>query len=331
MNEFELIDRYFKKTSVPGGVGIGDDCALIPGLPMAGDRWAISKDLLIEGQHFFADTEPRALGHKTLAVNLSDLAACGAEPRYCLLGMGLRAPQSAWLDAFAQGFSALADRFNCQLIGGDTTATTGPLILSVTVLGATPEAQALLRNGAHVGDDIWVSGELGAAAAALAHHTGQLVLDAPSLQHCNARLHQPEPRVALGVGLRHLASSAIDISDGLAQDLQHILKASQVAAVVETAHVPYAKAIQGWSSVQRQHCVLAGGDDYELCFTSAPCHQSALQSLATTIGLKLTRIGCIVPFTHDQAQLRLVDEQARCVTLQRAGYQHFASPSGEIS
>ena len=285
-------------------LGIGDDCAVLT--PAPGQQLAISTDMLVEGRHFFADVDPAALGHKALAVNLSDLAAMGAQPLAFTLALALppaRAGDDAWMSGFARGLFALADEHRCALVGGDTTA--GPLNISITVLGQVPAGQALRRDGARAGDDIWVSGTLGDARLALLALQGQLTLPPDRLAALRQRLERPTPRLALGTALRGVATSAIDLSDGLAGDLRHILKASGVGAVLDAnalrtagataatvtrpAHAPSADA-----GPDLQH-KLTGGDDYELLFTAAPAHRDAVRAAGAASATPVTRIGRIEP------------------------------------
>lgn len=317
LSEFELIDRFFRRPARDAVLGVGDDAALIA--PKPGYELAVSVDMLVAGRHFFADVEPASLGHKTLAVNLSDMAAMGAKPRWALLAGALPDADQAWLAAFARGFFALADAFEVDLIGGDTTR--GPLNLCVTILGEVPAGRALLRSGARSGEAIYVSGELGNAALALAHHRGRTALAADELEHCEAALLHPMPRVALGEELRGLASAAIDISDGLVGDLGHILEASGVGATIEMARLPRSPALErrlaGGERALALDCLLAGGDDYELCFT-APA-RADLAPLARQLDLTLTRIGVI------QAREGLVvhDEHGRPLEKLPAAFDHF--------
>jgi thiamine-monophosphate kinase len=237
--------------------------------------------MLVEGRHFAAGAEPRALGHKALAVNLSDLAAMGAAPRWALLAIALPAADEAWLAAFAAGLFALADRFGVDLVGGDTAR--GPLLtVTITAIGEVPAGVALVRAGAQAGDDIWVSGELGGAALGLAH---------PEIAAAAQRLHQPEPRVELGERLRGIAHAAIDVSDGLVGDLGHILERSQVGAVVHYGRIPRPDLFK--ERELEKDCVLAGGDDYELVFTAAPEQRREIEALSTALKLRLTQIGSI--------------------------------------
>src|SRR5690349_13537469 len=231
MGEFELIARYFDRPVRRSPLGIGDDCALLQ--PGPGLQLAVSTDLLVEGRHFLSTVDPRRLGHKALAVNLSDLAACGAQPLAFTLAIALPQVDEAWLAAFAQGLFALADAHQCELVGGDTTR--GPLAIDITVFGEVPAGQALLRSGAQAGDDLWVSGTLGDARLALEAFRGTVSLPQDVFEAARLRLEQPQPRVALGLALRGLASAAIDVSDGLLGDLGHVLERSRVGATIELA------------------------------------------------------------------------------------------------
>jgi thiamine-monophosphate kinase len=302
---FDIIRRHFYRPARRALLGVGDDAALLA--PAPGAQLAVSTDLLLEGRHFPRGTEPWALGHKALAVNLSDLAAMGATPRWATLALALPAPEDDWLAAFAAGFYALAERFGVELVGGDTTR--GPLALCVTILGEVPAGQALLRSGAREGDDVWVSGELGGAALALMQ---------PDDKAAARRLHEPEPRVALGERLRGLATSAIDVSDGFAQDLGHILERSGVGARIDYDNLPKHRIAD--VALERR-CVLAGGDDYELVFTAPPAARARLEGLQADLGLALSRVGAITP--HD-AGLRVLDESGAPLELAR-GFDHFAA------
>lgn len=305
-SEFDLIRRYFSRPAPGAALGVGDDAALLH--PQAGMELAVSTDLLLEGRHFSTGADPRRLGHKALAVNLSDMAAMGAAPRWVTLGLALPSVDESWLAAFADGFYALAARFGVDLVGGDTTR--GPLAIAVTILGEVPAGLALLRGGARPGDDIWVSGTLGGAALALVR---------PDLQELAARLHAPEPRVELGERLRGLASAAIDVSDGFAQDLGHILERSGVGAVVDYDRLPVPEAMAHASPDQRMRCVLAGGDDYELAFTAAQAHRSDIESLARDLRLPLARVGSV----QTGERLLVLDAQRQPMAVPR-GFDHFA-------
>jgi thiamine-monophosphate kinase len=326
MGEFDLIRRFFTRPATAPGValGVGDDCALLQ--PTPGMQWAISSDMLVEGRHFFAGTDPLRLGHKALAVNLSDLAACGARPRGFTLALALPEADETWLEAFSQGLLQLADAHHCPLVGGDTTR--GPLNLCITVLGEVPPGQALLRSGARAGDDLYVSGHLGDARLALEALLGRVRLPQALLQGAQLRLEQPTPRVALGQALRGIASSAIDVSDGLLGDLGHVLRASGVGATVDasiaidliaaSAHPESAKCQFDPDFLRR--CALAGGDDYELLFTAPPTKCAAVTQAAHASGTAVTRIGCI----QAEPGLRLVDAKGLTLDAQcYASFDHF--------
>ncbi|KNH06936.1 Thiamine-monophosphate kinase [Candidatus Burkholderia brachyanthoides] len=300
LSEFSLIDRYFaRRTSAPSPrhqdeaarpLGIGDDCALIA--PPAGHQLAISTDMLVEGRHFFPDVDPHALGHKALAVNLSDLAAMGAQPHAFTLALALPRAEEAWLEAFSDGMFALAERFDCALIGGDTTS--GPLNMCITVFGDVQHDAALRRDAAQPGDDLYVSGLLGDARAGLGLALSEWAApdDAATAQWKRA-LEWPEPRVELAMALRGVAHAALDISDGLAGDLMHILKRSNLRAVVDADAVPCSDALRTLPDAARRQCALAGGDDYELCFTAPASAREALAGIAKRVGVGVTRIGTI--------------------------------------
>ena len=328
MGEFDLIEHYFKRPAKRAVLGIGDDCALLQ--PAAGTHMAISTDMLVEGRHFFADVDPRTLGHKALAVNLSDLAACGAEPQAFTLALALPQINEAWLAAFSQGLFALADQHGCELIGGDTTR--GPLNICITVFGTVPapagQCQALLRSGAQPGDDMYVSGHLGDARLALEALRGKLQLPPALLQAARQRLEAPSPRIALGLALRGLASAAMDLSDGLVGDLQHLLKASKVGATLHTAaaldllaarkHADWDRA--GLNDEAALTCVLSGGDDYELLFTAPPGFAAALQVAARQSATPIHCIGRI----NAAPGLQLLDENGRELPMHFTSFDHFS-------
>ncbi len=321
LSEFDLIARYFTRPLRPDGaatLGVGDDCALLA--PAPGLQLAISTDMLVEGRHFLAGADPALLGHKCLAVNLSDLAAMGARPLAFTLALALPAPDEAWLAPFAHGLLALADLHGCELVGGDTTK--GPLTVSITVFGEVPPEQALRRAAARAGDDIWVSGSLGEARLALAGLRGELALEPQELAAALPRLHAPSPRVALGLALRGVANAAIDVSDGLAGDLGHILEQSGVGALVDVDTLPAGPVLAEQSpALQRAYC-LAGGDDYELCFTAAPERREAVLAAARDAAMPVTRIGAI----EAAPGLRLVDAAGRPYQLPMNSFDHFATP-----
>ena len=321
MNEFELIARFFTRPPRSPSVvlGVGDDAALLA--PTPGHVVVAAVDMLVGGRHFFPDADPETLGHKALAVNLSDLAAMGATPKWALLALALPDDDPSWLAAFARGFHALADAHGVDLVGGDTTR--GPLNFCVTILGEIPVGQAIRRAGAQAGDDVYVSGQLGDAALAVAAQSGRIVVDAAALEACRARLDRPLPRVALGARLRGVASAMLDVSDGLTGDLGHILEASRVGAVVELAAVPrsplLAALLAGADGALARQCLLAGGDDYELCFTAAPGASARIAAIGRELDLPLTRIGAI----QAGAGLVVRDERGEPIDLPRA-WDHFA-------
>jgi len=320
--EFDLIKRFFSRPVSAGLLGGGDDCALFGVTP--GLQVATSTDLLLEGRHFFSDVDPRSLGHKALAVNLSDLAAIGARPIGCLLGLGLPAIDEAWVKQFADGFYALADQHGCALIGGDTTRSQQGITLSVTVFGEVEPSLALRRNAAQVGDDIWVSGNLGAADIACRMLAGELPLDTALLQATRRALEWPTPRIELGLQVRAHAHAAIDVSDGLLQDLGHILAASGVGAELQEPLLPLHPALTGLSrhtlppEVLRR-AVLAGGDVYELCFTAAPSQRAALEKIGQTLGVALTCIGTI----RKEPGLVVYDQAGIAIPELPGGFDHF--------
>ena len=312
MSEFDLIKRYFTRPAPSAMLGVGDDAALLQ--VSDGKVLAVSTDMLVCDTHFFADADPFLLGHKTLAVNLSDMAAMGAVPRWATLALSLPDADEAWLEKFSAGFFAMADMHGVELVGGDTTR--GPLNLSVTIMGEVEASLALRRNGAKVGDEIWVSGRLGDAALALAHLKGRIVLAGDEFSACASALHRPVPRVALGRALLGIATSAIDISDGLLADLGHILAASNVGAELDFGSLPVSVVMQNhFDGMIARQCLLAGGDDYELCFTAPVSRHTEV----LTIGMKLTCIGRIVA-----GQGCIVrDEAGNNIVLESAGYDHF--------
>lgn len=322
LSEFSLISRYFDRplrVASRAALGIGDDCALLR--PAAGMQTAISSDMLVEGRHFFAGADPRLLGHKCLAVNLSDLAAMGAQPVGFTLALALPAADEAWLAAFSEGLFALADRHGCELIGGDTTR--GPLTICITIFGDVPAGQALRRDAAQAGDDIWVSGALGDARLALAGYRKEIALTAADLAAAGVRMHAPEPRIALGLALRGIAHAAIDISDGLVGDLGHILERSALGATIDADALPVGPVLVKQPQGLRRQYALAGGDDYELCFTAPRSRRAEVAATAAGAGAALARIG-----TMDASPgLRLVDGTGTPLALQVASFDHFTTPA----
>jgi len=321
LSEFDLIARFFTRAPhhrhrIP--LGVGDDCALLT--PSSGMQLAISSDMLVEGRHFFFDTDPEKLGHKCLAVNLSDLAAMGAAPLAFTLALSLPHAREEWLAPFSHGLLALADRHGCDLIGGDTTK--GPLNICITVFGEVPPGQALRRDNARIGDDIWVSGTLGDARLALAACCGEIDLDTASMEEAALRLHKPTPRVELGLALRGIAHAAIDVSDGLIGDLGHILKRSNAGATVAVDALPSGPGLARQPLDLRRRFTLAGGDDYELCFTAPADRREAVSAAARACGTAVTRVGII----EAMPGLRLIDSGGAPLDLQLSSFDHFASP-----
>ena len=323
MGEFDLIARYFARPAKRSPLGTGDDCALLA--PAPGMQLAVSTDMLVEGRHFLSTVDPARLGHKALAVNLSDLAACGAKPLAFTLALSLPAVDEAWLEGFSRGMFALADAHDCELVGGDTTR--GPLNICITVFGEVPQGAALLRSGARVGDDLWVSGTLGDARLALEVFRGTLDLPAELFTLARARMETPTPRVALGMALRGIASAAADVSDGLLGDLNHILRASGTGAEVDAdaaagciaarAHPSFDRHVLG-DDMQRL-CALSGGDDYELVFTAPVAARDAVVQAGRASATAVTRIGRI----DAEAGVRIVDA-ARVPVVQRfTSFDHF--------
>lgn len=331
LGEFDLITRYFKRPARRAVLGVGDDCALLQ--PRPGTQLAISSDMLVEGRHFWATVDPARLGHKALAVNLSDLAACGATPLAFTLALALPQVDEAWLGPFAQGLLALADAHGCELVGGDTTR--GPLNICITVFGEVPvlngRSQALLRSGAKTGDDVYVSGTLGDAAMALEVLLGRLRVPAAVLDVARVRLEQPSPRVALGQALRGIASAAIDVSDGLLGDLGHILQQSRVGATLNAdvasflvaAKSHYTRASGQFDTqpalADWRRWALAGGDDYELLFCAPPSAEAAVAAAAQASQTPVTRIGRI----EAEPGLRLLDGQGQALANHYKSFDHF--------
>lgn len=321
MGEFELIADYFARPARRAALGVGDDCALLA--PTPGMQLAVSSDMLVEGRHFLPTVDPAALGHKALAVNLSDLAAVGAKPLAFTLALALPVVDAAWLAAFSRGLFALADAHGCELVGGDTTR--GPLNICVTVFGEVPAGGALLRSGARAGDDLWVSGTLGDARLALEVFCGTLAVPAEVFAAARARMERPTPRVALGQALRGIATSAIDVSDGLAGDLGHVLRASGVGATLEADAAAARVAARGAPGMEAfdaatwRSLALAGGDDYELAFTAPAAARAAVEAAGRAAGTPVTRIGRI----EAEPGLRIVDAQGAPVTQRFASFDHF--------
>lgn len=315
-SEFELIRRFFTRPAPHAVLGVGDDAALIR--PAEGMELAVSTDMLVAGRHFFHDADPSKLGQKSLAVNLSDLAAMGAAPRWATLSLALLEADESWLGSFSSGFFQMAGQHGVELIGGDTCR--GPLTICVQVMGEIPAGEALRRSGAKAGDEIWVSGRLGDAALALNALQHHIKLAPHDIAACLPALHTPQPRVALGEQLRGLAHSAIDISDGLLADLGHILESSGVAAEVEFDAIPCSDTMKKYLPQETaRNCLLAGGDDYELCFTAPPSHHDKIIALAGRIGLPLTPVGRI----KDGSGITVLDKQGKIMSSRVTGFDHF--------
>jgi thiamine-monophosphate kinase len=319
--EFDLIKQYFTRSTSHTDLGIGDDAALIQA--SAGHQLAISTDMSVVGTHFFQDAAPYDIGWKSLAVNISDMAAMGATPKWATLSIALPNVNADWLSAFSSGFFACADCFNVDLIGGDTTR--GSLNINVTIMGETPIGKALTRSHAQTGDDIWISGQLGSAALGLAHLQEKLTLDEKVRNIALHALHHPQPRISLGLGLRDIAHSCIDISDGLLADLSHILKASSsdsavIGARLQLENIPCLANLK--ARLQEpliKQAILAGGDDYELCFTASPQQRTTILAMAKKLEIPLTLIGK----TNATGKLTVMLESKPINTTQ-LGYEHFA-------
>jgi thiamine-monophosphate kinase len=321
LSEFELIRRYFTHRARGAVLGVGDDAAIVRA--RRGVDLVITTDMLVCGRHFRADADPARLGHKCLAVNLSDIAAMGGTPRWATLAVALPEADAHWLAAFSRGFMRLARRHGVDLVGGDTTR--GPLTICVQITGELPAGTALRRDGARVGDDVWVSGTLGDAALALTAASGKLKFAARDRALLQARLDAPAPRVALGVALRGVARSAIDVSDGLIADLGHICKRSGVAAEVELGRVPCSPVME--NCLHRPAALaalLAGGDDYELCFTASPRQRRALLSLSRRQGVGLARIGRIVRLRRRNPLVTIRGRDGEPIPLKQKGFEHFS-------
>ncbi|MGO3131134.1 MAG: thiamine-phosphate kinase [Alcaligenes sp.] len=317
LNEFGLIQQYFNRPAPEGYLGVGDDCALFT--PTPGWQLASSVDLLIEGQHFFPDVDPFLLGHKALAVNLSDLGAMGARPKACLLALSLPEIRPLWLEAFSNGLFQLAEQAHCPLIGGDTTRSQQGVVISITVLGEVPAGQALQRSAAKPGDDIWLTGTLGAADIALRLLQGRLAADPERLAASRGALERPWPPYRLGHALAGLAHAAIDVSDGLVQDLGHIAKASQCAAHLEWDFLPVDPSLDGLPADLLRDAVLVGGDVFQLCFTGAPQQRESIMALAQREGVLLSRIGSMQTGTGVYVR----DQQGLHPAPSQGGFDHF--------
>ena len=314
--EFDLIRRHFTRPAANAVLGVGDDCALVD--VTNGMDLAVSTDTMVSGTHFFPDVDPENLGHKALAVNLSDMAAMGAMPYWAMLALTLPNVDHAWLAAFAKGFFDLAQEYNVSLIGGDTTR--GPLTMTVTIMGEVPAGAALRRSGAKAGNDVWVTGNIGDAALAVAHRHGRIVLAEGDYREAVMRLYEPTPRVSVGQSLRGLATSAIDVSDGLLADLTHICRLSGVGATIDLASVPVSSiGARHIHSDEGRNAILAGGDDYELCFTAHPNSRESIEDLTDVFGIPITRVGQI----KRGKGVSLLGSDGKPVKIDGRGYDHF--------
>ena len=315
LGEFDLIAKYFTRTVTRAALGVGDDCALFA--PAPGHQLAVSSDMLVEGRHFLPTVAPDRLGHKALAVNLSDLAACGARPLAFTLALAMPRVDETFLAGFARGLLALADAHGCELIGGDTTQ--GPLNLCITVFGEVPQGQALLRSGARAGEDLYVSGTLGDARLALEAFRGSVALPGADFDAVRIAMEQPQPRVGLGLALRGIATSAIDVSDGLLGDLAHVLRRSGVGAQVWVDDLPRSAALAARPLALQRLCTLAGGDDYELVFTAPPERAAQVRAAAASAGVAVTRIGRL----RAEPGVDLRDGEGAALPHGYAAFDHF--------
>jgi len=319
LGEFDLIARFFTRPVRRAVLGVGDDCALLQ--PTPGMQLAVSSDMLVEGRHFVSTVPPERLGHKALAVNLSDLAACGAQPLAFTLALALPRADEAFLAPLSRGLLALADEHDIELVGGDTTA--GPLTLCITVFGEVPPGQALRRDGARPGDGVWVShppgSGLGDARLGLEALRGRVVLSGEGFEQARRAMEMPQPRVALGLALRGVATSAIDLSDGLTGDLGHVLARSGVGATIDADALPTSAALAAQPLALRRECTLAGGDDYELAFTAPAAHAQRVLVAASSAGCAATRIGRI----EAAPGLRIVDARGAAVAATFPAFDHF--------
>ncbi len=319
LSEFQLIDRYFKRSSRAAGpvqLGVGDDCALLQ--PPSGELLAVSTDMLIEGRHFFAGANPYDLGHKALAVNLSDLAAMGAQPMSFTLALALPASDPQWLQPFSEGLFHLADAQGIELIGGDTTR--GPLAISITVIGTVPNNMALKRSSAQAGDELWISGTLGDARLALDVLQNKCTLAPNLLAKSSERLHRPQPRVALGLALRGIANAAIDVSDGLLGDLGHLINQSSLSATLFADDLPFGEALISQTIDTRYALALNGGDDYELCFSAAADQHQAVIDAGQRSQTQVTCIGRL----SKGSGIHVQDHQGNLISVINQSFDHFS-------
>lgn len=319
LSEFQLIDRFFKRSPRAAGpvqLGVSDDCALLQ--PPSGELLAVSTDMLIEGRHFFAGANPYDLGHKALAVNLSDLAAMGAQPMSFTLALALPASDPHWLQPFSEGLFHLADAQGIELIGGDTTR--GPLAISITVIGTVPNNMALKRSSAQAGDELWISGTLGDARLALDVLQNKCTLAPNLLAKSSERLHRPQPRVALGLALRGIANAAIDVSDGLLGDLGHLINQSSLSATLFADDLPFGEALISQTIDTRYALALNGGDDYELCFSAAADQHQAVIDAGQRSQTQVTCIGRL----SKGSGIHVQDHQGNLISVINQSFDHFS-------
>ena len=315
MSEFNLIAKYFTRNAVNADLGVGDDAALIR--VSEGQQLAVSTDMSVANTHFYANAAPFDIGWKCMAVNISDMAAMGAIPKWATLAIALPEINAFWLAEFSRGLFACADQFQVSLIGGDTTR--GALNICVQIMGEVPVGKALLRSSAQAGDDIWVSGCLGSAAMGLLHLQNKIQLPDNVASACLNDLHHPQPRVALGLALRGIANSCIDISDGLMADLGHILKASELGAVIALDKISCHEFLSTQlAKPEIQQCILAGGDDYELVFTAPTSQRATIQLLSRQLDLPLSLIG----ETTRDIGLQVTLKQ-KILDISQKGFDHF--------
>ncbi|WP_440053790.1 thiamine-phosphate kinase [Pseudoalteromonas sp. T1lg65] len=320
MKEFELINSYFKGRGIQRrdvDLGIGDDCALIS-VP-ADRQLVVTTDTLVAGVHFFHDVPPRALGHRCVAVNLSDLAAMGAEPAWLSVALTLPKADTTWLEEFTAGMHEIAEYYNVQIVGGDTTQ--GPLSITLCAKGTVPTGKAITRSGAKIGDWIYVTGTLGDAGLAIEARKKQLSVEPQHLKAAQQKFHYPTPRVAAGQVLRGIASSAMDISDGLLADIKHILKQSKVGAKIHVEKIPMSAALKlSLDKQQREKLALSFGDDYELLFTVSDEKKSMLHTRLQQYGVDIT---CIGQITANKERVELL-ENGKQYQFSGTGFEHFS-------
>ncbi|WP_353432546.1 thiamine-phosphate kinase [Polynucleobacter sp. MWH-UH23A] len=332
LGEFDLIERFFKTPSLAQSpnpainLGIGDDCALIN--PPSGEEITITSDMLVEGRHFLRGANAEQLGRKALAVNLSDLAAMGAKPLGFTLSIALPNMDEQWLETFSEGLFSIANRFGCPLIGGDTTA--GPLTISITAFGSVPHGKAIRRSGSKVDDEVWVSGTVGDARLTLAALRHEISLSKDELKVIEHRMHQPTPRIELGLRLRDIANAALDLSDGLLGDLKHILRQSQVDAEIFIDRLPKSDTLKKQSIQIQNQFAACGGDDYELCFTAPKNQHQAVSEISKTLNLSLTCIGRITQKKNHSSQVHILNADGKILSDTEAAqllksFDHFAA------